>query len=88
MERTLKYRSAMRAYERFLRSYPLSREAPFVLLRMAVIFEKRLEKPAEALGCYARLAGEYESDRWAEHARAEIARLGRLERAIPACAKK
>ena len=49
MERTLKYRSAMNAYEHFVWNYPLSKDAPFVLLRMAVILEKRLEKPGEAL---------------------------------------
>jgi membrane associated rhomboid family serine protease len=88
MERTLKYRSAMKAYERFLQCYSSSQEAPFVLLRMAVILEKRFEKPEEALGCYERLAGTYASDRWADYARGEIARLGRFAPAIPACAKK
>ena len=55
MERTLKYRSAMNAYEHFVWKYPLSKDAPFVLLRMAVILEKRLEKPGEAL-CLLRAA--------------------------------
>lgn len=88
MERTLKYRSAMTAYERFLQRYPHSQEAPFVLLRMAGILEKRLEKPAEALACHARLAGEYATDRWAEYSRKEIARLERFASAIPAYEKK
>jgi membrane associated rhomboid family serine protease len=88
MERTLKYRSAMGAYERFVWNYPLSKDAPFVLLRMAVILEKRLEKPAEALACYARLAGEYASDQWAEYAQGEIMRLRRAESPISACGKK
>jgi membrane associated rhomboid family serine protease len=88
MERTLKYRSAMSAYERFVWNYPLSKEAPFVLLRMAVILEKRFERPAEALACYARLAGEYASDQWAEYAQGEVVRLRRAESRISACAKK
>jgi membrane associated rhomboid family serine protease len=88
MERTLKYRSAMAAYERFLRCYPFSQEAPFVLLRMAAILEKRFEKPAEALACYTRLAGEYATDRWAEYARGEMARLERFASAVPAFDKK
>ena len=88
MERTLKYRSAMDAYEQFVWNYPLSNDAPFVLLRMAVILEKRLEKPGDALACYARLAGEYASDRWAEYAQGEIVRLRRAEPLIPACDKK
>jgi len=88
MERTLKYRAAMNAYEHFVWNYPLSKDAPFVLLRMAVILEKRLEKPGEALACYTRLAGEYASDQWAEYAEGEIVRLQRAESPIPACVKK
>jgi TolA-binding protein len=88
MERTLKYRAAMNAYEHFVWNYPLSKDAPFVLLRMAVIHEKHLEKPGEALACYARLAGEYASDQWAEYAEGEIVRLKRVESPIPACVKK
>jgi len=79
MERTLKYRSAMRAYDHFVWKYPLSEEAPFVLLRMAGIFEKRLRNPREAFSCYSRLAAEYASDRWADYARAEIERLKRSD---------
>ncbi len=88
MERTLKYRSALKAYERFLQCYPHSQEAPFVLLRMAVILEKRFERPQEALGCYERLADAYASDRWADYARGEIVRLGRFAPVTPAYAKK
>ena len=75
MERTLKFQSAMHAYEHFVWRYPLSKEAPFVLLRMACIHEKRFSKPEAAYTCYRRLTNEYSSDRWAEHAREEITRL-------------
>ncbi|MDD4857520.1 MAG: rhomboid family intramembrane serine protease, partial [Candidatus Krumholzibacteria bacterium] len=62
MERTLKYRSAMHAYEHFVWAYPFSKEAPFVLLRMGGIFEKRFGNPGMAFSCYSRLASEYASD--------------------------
>jgi membrane associated rhomboid family serine protease len=79
MERTLKYRSAMHAYEQFVWKYPLSIETPFVLLRMALILEKRFSRPAEAFSCYSRLVTEYASDQWADLARAEIERLKRSD---------
>lgn len=79
MERTLKFQSAMHAYEHFVWRYPLSKEAPFVLLRMACVFEKRFRRPEAAYTCYRRLANEYSSDWWAEHAREEITRLERAD---------
>jgi len=79
MERTLKYRSAMHAYEHFVWKYPLSADVPFVLLRMALIFEKHLANPREAFSCYSRLAAEYATDQWADYARMEIARLERAD---------
>jgi tetratricopeptide (TPR) repeat protein len=88
MERTLKYRSAMNAYEHFVWRYPLSEDAPFVLLRMAGIFEKRLRNPREAFSCYSRLAAEYASDRWAEFARVEIERLKRADPLMSTSEKK
>ncbi len=75
MERTLKFQSAMNAYEHFVWRYPFSKEAPFVFLRMAGIFEKRFSKPEKAYFCYRRLTDEYSSDRWTEYAREEIMRL-------------
>jgi membrane associated rhomboid family serine protease/Tfp pilus assembly protein PilF len=87
MERTLKYREAMRAYEHFVWLYPLSADAPFVLLRMALILERRLGNAREALACYARLVAEYAADRWADHARMELERL-RGAGPLPAAADK
>lgn len=74
-ERTLKFRSAMEAYDRFVWRYPESPDAPFVLLRMAALLEKRLEKPREALACYRRLVEQYAGDRWVELANNELERL-------------
>ena len=88
MERTLKYRSAVSAYEHFVWKYPCSPDAPFVLLRMAGIFEKRFRDPREALSCYSRLVVEYASDRWAEFARMEMERLKRVVPCASAVEKK
>ncbi len=74
MERTLKYRSALAAYEHYLWEYPVSGNAAFVLLRMAGIHDRCLDEPEEAISCYRRLATEYASDAWADFARAELAR--------------
>lgn len=82
MERTLKYRSAVAAYERYLWRYPISPDAAFVLLRMAGIHDRRLDQPEAALSCYRRLAEEYASDEWADYARAELA--GRRQSVAPA----
>ena len=88
MERTLKYRSAMSAYEHFVWKYPSSPDAPFVLLRMAGMLEKRFGNPREALSCYSRLVVGYASDRWAEFARMEMERLKRMNPCAAAVDKK
>lgn len=77
MERALKFNSALDAYRRFLECYPASPEAPFVLLRMAGILERRQSRPAEALGCYQGLVVGYPADSWVDFARSQIDRLGR-----------
>jgi len=74
-EQTLKFRAAVDAYELFVWKYPESPEAPFALLRMAALLERRFTKPWEALACYRRLVDGYAADRWAEFARAEMERL-------------
>jgi len=79
MERTLKFQSAMRAYEQFVQRYPRSEDAPFVLLRMAGMLERRFGRPEEAYACYRRLTDDYSSDRWTEHAREEMARLAGVD---------
>ena len=73
MERTLKYRSAVSAYERYLVRFPLSPDAAFVLLRLAGIHDRRLDQPEKARSCYRRLVDEYPSDEWADYARARLA---------------
>lgn len=77
MERTLKFSSAMKAYENFMARYAGSKEAPLILLRMAGLLEKRFEKPAAAYACYGRLVEEYPNDDWVNYAEYEIERLER-----------
>ena len=74
-ERTLKFRNAMEAYDRFVWRYPQSPDAPFVLLRMAALLERRFEKPGEAVACYRRLVEQYAGDRWVDLAKDELERL-------------
>lgn len=75
MERTLKFHGAGAAYENFMRAYPLSEEAPLVLLRMAGLLERRFLRHGEAFRCYQRLVESYPEDRWAEYARVEMDRI-------------
>jgi len=74
-ERTMKFNSAVAAYEMFVWKYPDSPEAPFVLLRLAGLLERRFLEPAQALECYRRLVDGYAGDRWVELARSEMLRL-------------
>jgi membrane associated rhomboid family serine protease len=75
MERTLKFHAARTAYDNFMYAYPLSTEAPFVLLRMAGLLERRFMRHGEAYGCYQRLVQSYPDDVWAEYAAFEMSRL-------------
>ena len=78
LERTLKFRTAASAYENFVARYGDSREAAFVLLRMAGLKEKRFHRPIEALSCYRAIVERYPKDNWVDFARAEIERLQRV----------
>ncbi len=77
MERTLKFQSAVAAYRNYLSTYPRSQEAPFILLRIAGILEKRFRKPALSLSLLKRILGEYHDDVWADYTRSEVERLER-----------
>ena len=77
LERSLKYNTALDAYRSYIERYPHSREAPFILLRMAGMLERRYEKFGEALACYRVIVNDYPNNCWVEFARHEIDRLGR-----------
>ncbi len=77
MERTLKFSSAMRAYENFMERYRWSREAPLILLRMAGLLENRFKRPDGARECFERLVTEYPADVWVNFAQHELDRIER-----------
>ena len=67
------------AYENFALRYPFSPDTPFILLRMAGIHERRMDRPERAVICYEKIVKHYPDDSWAEFAEGEIWRLGRRE---------
>lgn len=75
MERTLKFHAASTAYGNFVHEYPDSKDAPFVLLRMAGLFERRFCRRGDAYDCYRRLVEFHPEDTWVEYARSEMTRL-------------
>lgn len=75
MERTLKFHAVLTAYDNFICAYPLSPEAPFILLRMAGLLERRFMRHGEAYRCYQRLVESYPGDVWIEYAASEMNRL-------------
>jgi hypothetical protein len=75
MERTLKFHAAHMAYEHFVRVYPDSCDASFILLRMAGLLERRFLRRDEAYDCYRRIVESYSNDTWIDYARSEMARL-------------
>jgi membrane associated rhomboid family serine protease len=78
LERILKFRSALAAYENFTFRYPMSEDTPFILLRMAGMLERRFQRPALALACFERLVECYPEDSWTDFARSEIERLRKM----------
>jgi len=77
LERSMKYGPALAAYENFVARYPFSADTPFILLRMAGIHERRMDRSGRAVECYEKLVKYYPEDSWAEYAEGEIWRLGR-----------
>jgi membrane associated rhomboid family serine protease len=76
MERAMKFRQALAAYENFTIRYPFSQDTPFVLLRMAGMHERRFGRPEKAVECYEKIVRQYPEDSWAEFADGEVWRLG------------
>jgi len=75
MERSLRFRGALAAYTNFVRRYPESGEAPFVLLRAAGLLERRFEDPGGALRHLQRIVDRYPGDTWVDFAVKEIRRI-------------
>jgi membrane associated rhomboid family serine protease len=76
MERSMKFASSLAAYENYSLRYPFSPDTPFILLRMAGIHERRMNRPDKALECYEKIVRYYPDDSWADYADSEIIRLG------------
>jgi len=72
LERNLKSRSALHAYELFAAHYPDHPEAPFALLRAANLHASTFARPGPARGCYERLVEAYPHDAWADFAREQM----------------
>ncbi|NIO00892.1 MAG: rhomboid family intramembrane serine protease [Candidatus Latescibacteria bacterium] len=72
LERNLKHKLAIRAYENFARRYPLHKEAPFALLRSANLYWNTLDDIDEAARCYKKLIELYPDDEWVEFAREQV----------------
>jgi outer membrane protein assembly factor BamD (BamD/ComL family) len=72
LERNLKPKLAVSAYENFEKSYPQHPEAPFVLLRAAGLYWNALSEPVRADERYRELIEKYPDDQWVEFAREQI----------------
>ncbi len=68
LERNLKPKVAVRAYENFGRDYPLHSEAAFALLRAAGLYRHTLSDPDKAALYYRRIADAYPEDQWVDFA--------------------
>jgi tetratricopeptide (TPR) repeat protein len=79
MERSMKFGLSLTAYENFTLRYPFSPDTPFILLRMAGIHERRLDRPDRAVECYEKIVKYYPDDCWVDYADNEIWRLGQRE---------
>jgi tetratricopeptide (TPR) repeat protein len=75
LERNLKPKLALRAYESFASRYPEHRESAFALLRAAGLHLSAFSDPQNASSLYERLVSEYPDDPWADFAREERRKL-------------
>jgi len=72
LERNLKPKLAITAYETFEESYPTHKDASFALLRSAVLYMHSLSEMEKAIECYERLIERYPHDQWVEFAHEQI----------------
>lgn len=75
LERNLKPKLALRAYESFATRYPGHRESAFALLRAAGLCLSAFADPRRASSLYEKLVSEYPDDPWADFAREQRRRL-------------
>lgn len=72
LERNLKLETALRAYENFVRRFPLHPETAFALLRIANLQWGTFGRPAQARECYEHLIERYPEDTWVDFAREQV----------------
>ncbi len=72
LERNLKPKLAVTAYENFARRYPFHREAPFALLRAANLHWHTFSDARQATDCYRRLISRYPDDEWVDFAKEHV----------------
>ena len=75
VERSLKFYRASEVYENFLNIYPLSKDIPLILLRLAGIYKGRMEKPVKAIEYYKKIISEYPTSEWIGFAGLELEKL-------------
>ena len=76
LERNLKPKTALKAYENFERDYPRHKEAPFTLLRTGLLHLNTFEDAAAADADYQRLIEDYPDDQWVDFAREQVKLIG------------
>lgn len=72
LERSLKPKLAVKAYQNFEKAYPSHKEAPFALLRAANLHWSTFDNRPDALTCYRRLIEQYPGDEWVDFAREQV----------------
>jgi membrane associated rhomboid family serine protease len=75
LERDLKPKLALHAYEMFVARYPAHPETPLALLRAAGIHANLFSDPVSANALYGRLLASFPGDTWADFAREQRRRL-------------
>jgi membrane associated rhomboid family serine protease len=72
LERNLKHKLALTAYENFARRYPRHRDASFTVLRAANLYAKTFGDTTRARQCYETFVDLYPDDVWLDFAREQL----------------
>ena len=72
LERNLKPKLAITAYETFEDCYPTNKDASFALLRSAVLYMHSMSEVEKAEECYRRLIERYPENQWVDFAHEQI----------------
>jgi hypothetical protein len=75
LERDLKPKLAVHAYEMFVAKYPYHSESPLALLRAAGIYLSVFSDPSSADALYGRFLVNFPADTWADFAKEQRRKL-------------